>query len=445
MNMIRMKKGTTAILLALLLIFVNACGTNNGGGGNESQATEGQVDKGDSGKKQGDAEHIKLRIYWWGAQNRHDATQKAMDEYTKLHPNITFEAEYSGWDGYWDKMASMAAGRNLPDIIQMDSFYLADYASKGQLAELSDVPVSDIAPALLDTGKYGDGLYAVPLARNALAFAYNKKTLENAGVELPQDGWTWDDVRRIGMEVKEKMGDDKYIIQDFTHLYLNYEIYQLSRGKGHPITLEGEFNFDKDSYLEYAHMFSDFRKEGIVPPADISMTYKEFDPKFDLLINGTAMSRYAYAVQLPTFENLIADSVDLVTHPKEEENAGWLKPSMFWSVSANSKHLDESKAFIDWFVNDVQANEILLPGGRGAPASNKILKALDDQFSAVDHRANEMIEIVAKDPAPFNPGASGWANFRDKDFREIGEKLMFDRITPEQAWEEIVAKASEYQ
>jgi len=431
------RKIATAAVLSGALLIASACGNNSG------EAPANIVDS--TEKTTSVEENVKLRIYWWGAQNRHDATQKAMDMYTKLHPNVTFEPEFSGWDGYWDKLASMTAAGNMPDIVQMDSYYLADYADKNQLADLGSLNMADVEPALLDTGKYKDKLYAIPLGNNALGFVYNKKLMVESGIELPQNGWTWEDVKRIGQEAKAKLGEDVYFTQDFTWQYMNYEAYQLSRGKGHPITTDGIFNFDQQTFLDYMNMYENFRKEGLAPPPDVSLAHKDFDPKFDLMANGTALSRFIYAVQIPSLESLAPDTYELVSHPKEEQNGAWLKPSMFWSASAKSKHLEEAKAFIDWFVNDVQANEVLMAGGRGAPSSTKVVEALDAHFTPIDKKANDLINLVAQDPAPFNPGAPGWASFRDKDFKDIGEQIMFGELTPEKAWDLLVSKAKSYQ
>ncbi|MOA32918.1 putative ABC transporter substrate-binding protein YesO [compost metagenome] len=118
------------------IIFVSAC--SSGGGVNEStNANKSGNAAGTETVKEKAADPVKLRIYWWGSQNRHDATQKAMELYTQLNPHVTFEPEYSGWDGYFNKMATMTAAKNMPDIVQMDSFYLEDYAKRGTLAELS--------------------------------------------------------------------------------------------------------------------------------------------------------------------------------------------------------------------------------------------------------------------------------------------------------------------
>ena len=46
--------------------------------------------------------------------------------------------ETYGWNDYWQKLATQAAGKNLPDLIQMDYRYIFEYARRRQLAALDD-------------------------------------------------------------------------------------------------------------------------------------------------------------------------------------------------------------------------------------------------------------------------------------------------------------------
>ena len=65
-------------------------------------------------------EKVELRVAWWGSQDRHDRTIKAIELFEQMHPEIDVVYEFSGWDDHWTKMATQAAGNNLPDVMQQD-------------------------------------------------------------------------------------------------------------------------------------------------------------------------------------------------------------------------------------------------------------------------------------------------------------------------------------
>jgi multiple sugar transport system substrate-binding protein len=424
-------------MTAVVALSMAACGAAKPSTDNNSAAPAAQ------GKT--DNKPVKLRIVWWGSQARHDATLKALDAYTKKHPNVTFETEFSGFEGYGDKLATQAAAKNAPDIIQMDPQWLAEYAGRNQLADLSKgMSTENIDKSLLDSGKYKDKLYAIPLGNNASGMIYNKTALAKLGITPPSTDWTWDEYFQFGKEAKAKLPKDKYVLMDATYDYDTYAAYQLSQGKGHPITADGKFNIDKDTWLGFIKKYADLRKEGIVPPAEIAATDIEYDAKMDLLNNDTVLVRRTLAAIFPGYENLKPGAYMLTRFPKAAQAGGFLKPSMFWSVSADSKNIEESKKFIDWFVNDNEAADILKTT-RGVPVSKKTLEYLTPNFAEADKAQVEMIKIVSPDAQPFNPGAKGWSNFNSKDYKVIGEKVMFGKSTPEAAYDELVKKAKEYQ
>ena len=66
------------------------------------------------------AETIELRVAWWGSQDRHNRTLGAIELFEKKYPDIRVEAEFSSWNGYWERIAAQAAGGNLPDVFQQD-------------------------------------------------------------------------------------------------------------------------------------------------------------------------------------------------------------------------------------------------------------------------------------------------------------------------------------
>jgi len=436
--------GIVAILV--LSLVVAAC---SGGGGQSSGNGNGNGSGNGASESASNAgsskQQVKLRILWWGSQQRHDATLEALKRYTEQNPHVTFEPEFSGWDGYWDKLSTQSAAKNAPDIIQMDSAYLAEYAGRNQLLELSSgIDTSKMDQALIDTGKYQDKLYAISLGNNAYGIAYNKEAIEKLGLTPPKNGWTWEEYWAFGREAKAKIGDSGYAMLDMTRELDVYGLYQMSKGKGYYITDDGKFNMDRETWMEWVTTLAELREEGVVPPADIQITDKELDPNQDLVAKGTALIRRLHAAQATALDGLNPGGMAMVTMPRGPEGSGWLKSSMFWSVSADTKHAEESKRFIDWFINSEEAGSIL-GTTRGVPVNNEILAAMEPNLSDADKMGIELIRETAPIAQPFKTEPRGWPNFRSKDYQLIADKLMYKQITPEQAWDEIVSKSKEYE
>lgn len=433
-------------LLALIMVFtLAACGGANNNAEDTSDEPEQTTDANKPEKTADTVEAVKLRIMWWGSQSRHDATLKALELYTSKNPNITFEPEFSGWDGYWDKLSTQAAAKNAPDIIQMDAAYLNDYAGRDQLADLSTgINTSAMDTALVDSGKYKDTLYAIALGNNAFGIAYNKEALTKLGVTMPKVGWTWEEFWAMGRQAKEKLPKDKYVLMDSINQLDMFGIYQMSKGKGYYVTDDGKFNMDKDTWLEFAKTYGQLRKEGVVPPAQVTVTDKELDPNLDLLAKGDVLVRRMHAAQSTALDSLKPGAMALVTMPRGDKGGGWLKPSMFWSVSKSSKHVEEAKKFIDWFINDKEVADIL-GTSRGVPVSKDVLAYIEPKLTAADKMGIDLIRDTIPIAQPFKADPKGWGTFRNKEYVSIVEKMQFGQITEEQAWDEIVKKAKEFE
>ena len=113
-----MKKRRIALLAALAMM----AGTL---GAQMSVSAEASAEK----------EPIEMSVFWWGSQLRNERTQQILDMYAEEHPYITFDGQFS--DDYWTRMATLAAGHTLPDVVQMVYAYLDQYATEGTLVDLT--------------------------------------------------------------------------------------------------------------------------------------------------------------------------------------------------------------------------------------------------------------------------------------------------------------------
>ncbi|TVY03317.1 ABC transporter substrate-binding protein [Cohnella terricola] len=424
-----MKKLSRSVSLPIavcLLFGLAACGSNKDAP-STSQSSAG-------GTKP--AESAKLRIVWWGSQARHDATKMVLDLYSKNNPGITFEPDFSGFDSYWDKLATQSAAKNAPDIIQMDAQYFNEYAGRKQLADLSGINVNDLDPNLLSAGKYQDKLFAIPIGSNPFGMVYNKTAIEKMGISGPGDDWTWDDLFQLARDIQPKLEKGKYALRDFTIDGEVYEMFQLSKGKGPLSSSEGKLNVDEQTWLEWCALFDKLREEGVVPPAEITVSEKKYDPQLDLLLNGTVLIKQSYASDYPAWESVQPGVFGLAKAPRSTQAGGYIKPAMYWAISAESKHIEQSKQFIDFFINDKEAADIL-GVTRGVPVSSQILDYLQPKLNDAAKAQLGLINATKTDANPFTVGPKGFGNFI-VDFNKVGAEIVFDRITPEQAYRDIV-------
>jgi multiple sugar transport system substrate-binding protein len=103
---------------------------------------------------------------------------------------------------YYTKVQTMIAGNTAPDLMWLSQEFVANYADNGaimditdQVAKLSDMPAAkldDYYPSSLAVAKYNDKLYGLPWIAQPVVLYYNPDLFQKAGVNPPDDSWTWD-------------------------------------------------------------------------------------------------------------------------------------------------------------------------------------------------------------------------------------------------------------
>jgi multiple sugar transport system substrate-binding protein len=346
----------------------------------------------DGGDAGGDlsSDPVTLRFTWWGSDARHKRTQQVIDLFTKANPTITVKGEFKEWNGYWDSLATTVAAGDAPDIIQMDELYLSSYAERGALLDLGGaakhLSTADFDPNALDTGKVGGKQYAIPTGLAAYSIVVNTDLLAQYKVALPDDTkWTWDDLKRLGAQVSTASGGKVTGVQSFA------------------------------------------------PPP--SVTVERAGGALDQ--SGTATNTSAFGAwwntQLTSLAEASGQNLKLLRQPGEAQApspGAYYKPSMFWSISARSKHPAEAALFVNFLANTADAGTILLTD-RGVPANTKVRAAITPKLTAADKAAADYLGTLKVGPAPrVTPnGASGI----EAILKRHTEGVLFERQTPQQA------------
>lgn len=439
--MLKASKRLPAVAALAALLITTACGSGSGNGSSSPASTGNQ---GDAAKS-----NTKLEITWAGSQTRHDATLAALDQYAGKHEGISFEPSYMGFDTYFTKLATLSAAGSLPDIVQIDTGNLMDYAVRNQFADLSEgIDTSHINDKLLSAGVVNGKQYGIPLGANAMTFMYNKTAMDKLGITVPDQGFSWDEWVQVGREIKPKLEKGKYFMQDLsiatgTTESDKYEIYQLAKGKGFIHTPDGAFNIDKETYIEFNQLFADLREEGIVPPADVTAGHKQYDPQLDLFINGTILVQRDYSASFGAFDSVIPGQFAMTLVPHAEQPGSFMLPSQFFAISEKSEHKDQAKAFVDWFVNDVEAGRTLNLV-RGVPVAKPVLDDLSASLDAPSAAQVDIIDRTAEVAQPFSSRPKGYGAWTD-EWTKISQSVGFGMMKPEEAfdklkkhWDEII-------
>jgi multiple sugar transport system substrate-binding protein len=379
------------MLFSFVLVFsLAACNSS-------TSSSEKSNSKGD--KKDGP---ITLRIAWWGSEPRHDYTLKIIKMYEEKNPNVKIEAEYAAWDDYWKKLAPQAAANELPDIIQMDLSYFSQYAQNNQIADLTpyldkQINTKDISENIIDGGKLGDKLYGINTGVNVVGFHYDPAVLKKAGVNSIPENWTWDDYKDIAAKAK-----DAGLFMDTSmkaDVFFNYYLRTLGKSLYSKDGASLGYKDDK-LFVDFFNMRSDLIKDKAVPTPDYLAQLKGLED--DPVVTQKAIGIWQWSNQFVGLQQVANRELAIAPMPGPDSKAGlYLKPSMFWSVGNNSKNKEEAAKFIDFMVNDIEANKLNL-GDRGVPGSSTIKEALKPLLSPAQAQVFDYVNWAEGNSSSFD-------------------------------------------
>lgn len=145
------------------------------------------------GPKEEPIKEINLTMY--GLWESEELLKPAIDEYKKLHPNITVKYEFNRSTNYRTKVQTRIANNDpqRPDIFILHNSWLPMFVKDGSLAPLPLDLLSfeefskGFYPVVKDTLSGGNQIYALPRGIDGLALYYNPELLEPLGVNIPKN------------------------------------------------------------------------------------------------------------------------------------------------------------------------------------------------------------------------------------------------------------------
>nr|WP_295891000.1 extracellular solute-binding protein [uncultured Devosia sp.] len=395
------------------------------------------------------AQASNLRLIFWGGQARADRTYGVTDLYTKTK-GTAVEGEFLAWNDYWPKLATQTAGGNAPDIIQMDYRYIVEYAKRNAIAPLDEfvggaLKLDGFDADQLDGGKVDGKLYGISLGANSVATLVNTVAFEEAGIELPTNAWTYDDLMTIGEAFNSaNIRGGMKAIADGSYSEPALDNWLRQRGKA-LYTADGKLGFDEADAVEWYQLWAKLREAGVCVSAE-DQALDTGPLETTMLVLGKAALMPSNSNQLVGFQAIVQDKLGMIGYPRIAAGVGgghYRKPSMFFSVGGTSANKEAAADFLNFFISDPEAAK-LLGVERGIPcieATREIVApTLDEQSQIALNFVANLGDLLGKLPPP-PPAAAGEVDA--SLIRTLGQEVGFGAKTPEQAGAELVTGAAD--
>lgn len=310
-----------------------------------------------------------LKLVWYVDGDEQEAKLRGLlDQYTAAFPETTFDLQITPYEGMVQKFQQYAASGITPDVSLTSSMepvvrpFLVDFAEKNG-PEWIDQFVESFANGT----KVGDTVIAAPLDITAVGIYYNADAFAKAGVEIPADGWTWEEALPKIKEVSEKAGIRFPLVWDTSaHRFLTYEFQYGNHvfSEEAPVSVamdDASWEKTMDQFIAMANEY--------MPPGLWSGSSS--DSPVDMFINQQAVAYMSGSWQIGNFsENA---KFGWVAGPTPSGTVASSNVGGNYLVAFNtSPHVDEAVAFVNWMTSpEIQAEYAktfgLLPANKNAP------------------------------------------------------------------------------
>jgi len=389
----------------------------------------------------GDAD---LVFGWWGNPTRNEQTTAVLELFMAEFPQMFVEETQAGFGDYWPMLLTMAASRSLPDVFQMDISRLLEFTDSNLMLDLAPfyadgrIDISHVPENVIEAGRVGDQLVAIPIGMNVTAMVYNATLLEELGLAAPRN-MTLDQFIDLSREIYELSGVR-------TNWAFNDPANQMEihlRAQGVVMANPGGMGGTAANYVEFFETVRLGIEEGwhiraedmagrdgmgqdpLVYPADI-------EANANLRAwNSPVWSNMIVGLQGAAPEGVV---LNMTTYPSTNPRvANFGRASMFLSISAQSNYPDHAAALVNFWMNTQAAHEVMM-AERGVIPQTQIAAALYPQLPVLNQMQSEFVSWMADgNSTPVNPPRPEGSGEIIAELERITELVALGQLSPEEA------------
>jgi multiple sugar transport system substrate-binding protein len=404
-----MQKNRMALLVvfSLFCLLIAACGGGNGSPGTSSPAN----------------------ITVWGMGTEGDSLKVLATDFMQKTPNIHVQVQAIPWENAHQKFLTSIAGNQTPDVAQMGTTWMAEFAKAGALDTTpANVQPSQFFKSAWDTTVVDGTSYGVPWYVETRVLFYRTDIAQKAGITSPPQ--TWDDLLADAKAMQQK-GGAKYGISLSSNDWEEFVPFVWQDGG--QLAQSNKFTLNSPQVVEALDYYHSFFKAGVTPqtePQGFDVAQSFVQGQSAMFISGPWEVGLVQQDGGASFNGKWA----IVPLPKKVTNTSFLGGADM-VVFKNSPNRDAAWKFVQYLAQP----EVQVKWYNTVKDLPAVQSAWNDSALAGDKNLAVFHEQMANTQGP--PVITTWeqvATYIDNDM----EQVMFGKMTSQQAANDMQQKAT---
>lgn len=292
------------------------------------------------------------------------AFQEIINDFEKLHPDITIKQEGLAWGDLEAKLTAALAAGSPPDAAHGQAVTCASFYAKGLLRSQEDIAAvigrdniwEPVRMQCFHDGKY----YGIPHSPNVSLLIYRKDIFKAKGLKQPE---TWDDFIKVAQAMMERDKDGRVTRYGLslpgTPLFINILVGELTAANGGRLfdLKAGRPTFTEKQVVEVLDFYKKLN-DTVLPPGWLGHAY--LDTFANLATGKAAMLYQGYGRGAGYIEKYAPKGTGNPDHfgvmvkphgPSGKQTAAQIDAEP-WMIFKNAKYPEEAAEFIKFFFKE---------------------------------------------------------------------------------------------
>lgn len=445
----RWTMGWVACML-MLMVFLTACGGTGSNGNSEGNENANSNANDPASESSSDTESaskpVTIKFYSHEKNDPNEPFQQAVNAFNEMQSEIVVEnislVQNANIDEYVEKLDVLMAAGEQVDGMFLTQNYLQSHAALGVLEPLDGYfEENGINPEdeyFMNPTKDGKQ-YGMMLVASPWLVMFNEDHLKEAGLPLPDFGWTWEDFREYAKVLTKGEGDDKRYGTFFPTWtqYANAITYIENPNPYLTEDLKPRYGEESFKYFFELRRAMEEEDKSVKPHAEILATNPNIWADYfngDVSMYLTGSFGLKYTLHNDTFPHTFKTVYAPVPQREGAEAGLTIMSGDYLAMSASSKHKEETYTFLRWLSTE---GAIYIPkqsAWKAGDGVENVKRLVGDNTDVVD--VDSLVHVLFDERVKTAGPTQVSVPYENQLGNLLGEglnKFLLDRTTAEEA------------